>query len=172
MSRPTVLRQILVAALFLAIVALIALVGSAASAAHVDGWYANAEKVSWNPPNWLFGPAWGTLYILIALSGWLVWRNAASEKQRHSSSRVLTIFGLQLLFNAIWTPLFFAGYPMFGAVAWWAALIVMLLLIISVSWYAKAAAPVSSAAAWLMLPYLLWLLYAASLNIGIIVLNS
>ncbi len=159
------------AAILLAAVALIAFLGSLASASNVDGWYASAAKVPWDPPNSLFGPVWSALYLMIALAGWLIWRNGYRENRPNAAGKQLRIYAMQLVFNALWTPVFFAGYPAIGEAAWWIALIIIVALIVSVIWLAGAAARWSRIAAWIMVPYLLWLLFATTLNIGIIALN-
>ena len=89
---------------------------------------ADAEKVPWNPPNALFGPVWSVLYLMIALSGFLLWRWAAKDGRRWDPA--LTVYVVQLALNAAWTPIFFAGYPVIGEAAWWIALIVILALIV------------------------------------------
>lgn len=170
--RPTVLRQIAVLLLLLFIVAAIAFFGSLATTPNVDGWYADATKVPWNPPNGVFAPAWTTLYVVIAIVGLLIWRAGYDEKaDGNRARRTLTIYGLQLALNAAWTPIFFAGYPLIGEIAWWLALVVILALIATVVWLIASAAKWSKVAAWLLVPYLGWLIYASSLNAGIIALN-
>lgn len=167
--RIPVSRQILVGAVLLIAVAAIAVGGSLASTGNVDGWYADVEKVPWNPPNWLFGPVWSVLYLLIALSGFLLWRHVASEGRRWDPA--LTVYAVQLALNAAWTPIFFAGYPVLGASAWWIALGVILVLIISVVVLMGFNTARSKTAGWLLAPYLVWIAYASTLNAGIAVLN-
>ncbi|HMR48976.1 MAG TPA: tryptophan-rich sensory protein [Arachnia sp.] len=170
--RPTVRRQIAVLILLLAIVAAIAFFGSLATAPNVDGWYADAAKVAWNPPNWVFAPAWTTLYVMIAVAGFLIWRAGHDrEAGRNRARGALVVYGIQLVLNAVWTPIFFAGYPLIGEAAWWVALVVIVWLIGVVIWLVVAASRWSAPAAWLLIPYLGWLIYAASLNAGIIALN-
>lgn len=170
--RPTVLRQIAVLVLLLAVVAAIAFLGSLATAPNVDGWYAEATKVAWNPPNWLFAPAWTTLYVVIAIVGFLIWRAGYGRDPDGNAARgTLTGYGIQLGLNAAWTPVFFAGYPLIGEAAWWAALVVIIALIAVVIWLIASARKWSKVAAWLLIPYAGWLIYAASLNAGIIALN-
>lgn len=169
--RPPVARQISVAALLLVVVALIAFLGSLASLNNTDGWYADIAKVPWNPPNALFGPAWSILYLLIAVAGWLVWRNGWRENRPNAAQGTLTVYTVQLTLNSIWTPIFFAGYPLIDEPAWWIALVVIVTLIAFVIWFALSAAKWSGLAAWLMVPYALWLVFASTLNAGIIALN-
>lgn len=164
--------QAKVAALFLGLVVVIATAGSLATISNTEGWYLEVEKVAWNPPNAVFGPAWSLLYLLIALAGFLLWRSGyTGQGQENTAKSALMPYFLQLGLNAIWTPIFFAGYPIAGKAAWWVGLIVILSLIAVVIWLIPVAARFSKAAAWLMVPYLLWLVFAASLNAGIIVLN-
>src|SRR5512134_3395392 len=66
-------------------------------------WYASLKKPSWNPPGWIFGPVWTTLYTMMAVAAWLVWKRGGFAAQR----RPLTLFLVQLALNAAWTPLFF-----------------------------------------------------------------
>ncbi|WP_200332090.1 TspO/MBR family protein [Leucobacter sp. L43] len=168
---PTTLRQVLVAVIFLVIVAAVAFGGSIASTGNVDGWYADAEKVPWDPPNAVFGPVWTALYALIALAGFLIWRPGFRMGGPNAARSTLSLFVLQLVLNALWTPVFFAGYPVFGEAAWWIAAVIIIALIVVVIALAVSAAKWSRVASLIMVPYLLWLCFASTLNIGIIVLN-
>lgn len=168
----TVGRQIAVAALLLLIVAAIAVGGSLASASNTEGWYLDVEKVPWNPPNGVFGPAWTVLYVIIALVGFLIWRAGyVGNGQPNRAQRTLRIYALQLVLNAMWTPIFFAGYPVAGQPAWWVAMGVILALVATVIWLMASAAKWSRIATLLLIPYLGWLIFASTLNAGIIVLN-
>ncbi|WP_336651442.1 MULTISPECIES: TspO/MBR family protein [unclassified Leucobacter] len=169
--RPTVARQIAVGVAMLAAVALVAWGGSLASITNIDGWYAEAHKAPWSPPNAVFGPVWSVLYALIALAGWLIWRSGARSDAPNAAPGVLRLFVTQLVLNALWTPVFFAGYPLMGAAAWWVALAIMVALMASVILLGITAAPLSRIASWIMIPYLLWLIFATSLNVAVIALN-
>lgn len=173
MSKPTVGRQALMGAIFLGMSAAVAALGSLASVPNTNGgWYDDAVKVPWNPPNWLFGPAWSVLYVIIAIVGFLVWRAGYDGGDKPNRARsALTIFTIQLVLNLAWTPVFFAGYPVFGAAAWWAGMVVIVLLMVSVVTLIAASARWSKAATWMLVPYLCWLLFASTLNAGIIALN-
>lgn len=166
---PSLARQIIVAAVILIAVVAVAAGGSLATMGNVDGWYADAEKVPWNPPNALFGPVWSVLYLMIALSGFVLWRWAAKDGRRWDPA--LTVYVVQLALNAAWTPIFFAGYPVIGEAAWWIALIVILALIVSVVWYMGLCATRIKTAGWLLAPYLVWIIYASTLNAGVAALN-
>jgi benzodiazapine receptor len=114
-------------------------------------WYRALAKPSWTPPNWLFGPVWTALYIMIAFAGWLVWR-------AEPDSTAMWLWGLQLVLNAGWSALFFGARRMdlaFAEVA---------LLWLSIAAFIAAAAGISSTAALLFVPYLVWVTIAATLN--------
>src|SRR5262245_12415992 len=83
-----------------------AAVGSAVTLPEINGWYASLPKPSWNPPNWVFGPVWSTLYLLMAVSAWLVWREAGFTGARIA----LALFGIQLALNVLWSVLFFGWH--------------------------------------------------------------
>lgn len=117
-------------------------------------WYAQLNKPSWNPPSWLFGPVWTTLYLMMAVAAWLVWRKGGFRQQR----RPLTFFLAQLVLNALWTPLFFGihrpGIAFAEIVLLWFAILATIL-----SFH-----PVQRISAFLLLPYLAWVSFAAVLN--------
>ena len=119
----------------------------------------------------MFGPVWSVLYLLIAIAGLLIWRSGYQGANPNAARGVLGIYAIQLVLNGLWTPIFFAGYPLIGATAWWIALVVILALIGCVVWLAISAAKWSKTASWIMVVYLLWLTFAATLNAGIIFLN-
>ncbi len=122
-------------------------------------WYASLNRPAFAPPNWVFGPVWTVLYILIALSGWLVWRQVGWR------SRQVALWGVQMLLNALWTPLFFG-------LNWLAlAAVEMALLWIAILACMAAFRHVSTTASWLMAPYLLWVSFALLLNLGFWWLN-
>ena len=125
------------------------------------GWYAELHKPSWNPPSWIFGPAWTLLYVMMAVAAWLVWREGGWRTQRLA----LGLFLLQWLLNALWTPLFF-GWHRLGLA--FAEIIIL--------WLALAATVFSfwrvrRSAGLLLLPYLAWVSFAAALNFTIWRLN-
>lgn len=169
--KPTVGRQVGFGLIFLAAVALVAVVGSLANGPNIDGWYADAEKVPWSPPNVIFAPVWTLLYVMIAVAGWLVWRSGYRTRQSNRARQALWMYVAQLALNGLWSPMFFAGYPLVGEAAWWAALVIIVALIVSVVWFAASAWKHSRAASWMMVPYVVWLAFATTLNAGIIALN-
>ncbi len=151
-SRPA---NVLVLVGLLAAVAAVAVLGSLATINNVDGWYADADKPFFNPPNWLFGPVWTTLYVAMAVAAWLVWR-------RHGDLR---IWWVQLALNLAWTPVFFAGQWL------WAGLVVIIALDVAVAVTLVTFWRTSRAAGLLFVPYLAWVLFATALNLAIASLN-
>lgn len=146
--------------LLLAVVAVMA-IGGWTTAEAIPQWYEGLSKPSWTPPNWLFGPVWTVLYILMAIAAWLVWR-------RRRNGNVGTAMGawwVQLALNLLWTLLFFGlRQPLWALVEivlLWLAILLTLVLFNRIRRLAAA----------LLLPYLLWVSYAASLNAGIVALN-
>lgn len=157
-------RDLAVLALFLLIAAAVAAFGTLVTVGQVDGWYAHERHVTWTPPNWAFGVVWSVLYSLIAVSGWLLWRRRARAS--------LALYVAQLAVNAVWTPMFFGGYPVIGTPALWISVGVILLLDLLVLATIAAAWTSSRLAALLLLPYLVWILYASTLNWGDAILIS
>ena len=125
-------------------------------------WYFALNKPSWNPPGFLFGPVWSTLYTLMGIAAWLVWKRGGWPTQK----RPLALFLLQLALNALWTPLFFGAHLMGPALA------EMTLLWLAIAATIAAFLPVSKTAAALLVPYLLWVSFAAFLNFTLWRLNS
>jgi translocator protein len=162
------LKQALVLVAFLVIAYAVAALGSIATITQVDGWYADADKVSWSPPNAIFGPVWTVLYALMSVAAWLVWR----EKERTDVRRPLTLYVIQLVLNAVWTPIFFGLYPFLGVAALWIAAVVIVAIDVAVLLTMIAFWRVRKVAAVLLIPYWAWVLFATTLNVGIAVLQS
>jgi tryptophan-rich sensory protein len=162
------LRQILGLVAFLAIAYAVAVLGSVATISQVEGWYAEADKVPWNPPSVVFGPVWTVLYTLMAVAAWLVWR----RRERTDVRRPLTLYVIQLVVNAVWTPVFFGLYPVIGVAALWIAVAIIVALDVLVLLTLRSFWPVHRAAALLLVPYAAWVLFATTLTIGIAVLQS
>ncbi|MBT2535199.1 TspO/MBR family protein [Arthrobacter sp. ISL-69] len=152
--------QVLGLAVFLAASALVSWLGAIATLNNVNGWYVAADKAPWSPPNWVFGPVWTLLYVAMAVAAWLVWRRL-TERTRPA----LVAYGIQLLLNLMWTPVFFGLYPVMGTPALWLGFAVIIALIIAVTVTVLFFGPISRAAGLLLLPYVSWLVFAASLNL-------
>lgn len=152
------MRQWLVLAGFLALCLIVGGLGGYVTAPSVVEWYPTLVKPSWQPPNWLFGPVWTVLYIMMAVAAWLVWKvgNARSA---------LTLWGAQLLLNFAWSFLFF------GARSPGLALIDIIALWLAISATIFAFSFKSRLAAFLMVPYLCWVSFALALNAAIFMMN-
>ena len=136
--------------------------GASATMTSVGGWYKTIIKPSWNPPDWIFGPVWSTLYFMMAVAVWLVWCSSGWRAGRQP----LVWFGVQLGLNLCWSIIFF-GLHLPGAA--FAEIIVLWLAIIMTI---RMFRPHSRLAATLMMPYLAWTSFAAILNGTIWWLNS
>ncbi len=128
----------------------------------VESWYQTIQKPSWNPPNWIFGPVWTTLYIMMGVALFLVWKEDTSEELKKIA---FTLFAIQLILNFFWSFIFFnqqqPGWALVEIIAMW----VFILLTIF------AFAQVNKTAAWLLVPYISWVSFATILNYTIWQLN-
>ena len=160
--QPTVLRQVALLLGFIATCFAAAGLGAAATTTSVGGWYQTLAKPSWNPPDWLFGPVWSVLYLMMSIAAWLVWRRGGWSASRPA----LTWFGIQLALNVLWSVVFFAmrqpGLAVVEIIVLWLAIVATVVA------FRRA----SLAATVLMLPYLAWSTFAAVLNFTIWRLNS
>lgn len=156
------MRQTIGLAISIAICVGAASLGSLLTASPVNGWYAALAKPAWTPPNWVFGPVWSLLYVAMAVAAWLVWRRVGFP---HASS-ALNLFAVQLVLNVCWWAIFFGAHRPGMAFA------EILLLWLAILATTIAFHLLSRKAAWLMLPYLLWVAFAAALNFAIWRLNG
>lgn len=126
----------------------------------IPGWYVTINKPSFNPPNWIFGPVWTTLYILMGVAFYLIWKSTHPQK-----NKAMLLFGIQLLLNFFWSIIFFNFHALGFALAEIILLWIFILLSI-LSFY-----PISKVASYLLIPYLLWVSFASVLNFSIWQLN-
>jgi len=137
-------------------------IGSLATARAIPTWYKGLTKPSFNPPNWLFGPAWTVLYLMMAVAAWLVWKQGMGAA---GVKLALAVFLVQLVLNALWSVLFFGlRSPLAGMVGisgLWLAILATIILFFRVS----------TPAGVLLLPYIAWVTFAALLNAAILRLN-
>lgn len=134
-----------------------AALGSMFTSSSVGGWYRTLAKPSWNPPDWVFGPVWSALYLMMAVSLWLAWR----AREREGAKRALASFAVQLALNVAWSALFFG----LKAPGW--AFVEILLLWAAIGATIALFRRISRAAAWLLVPYFLWVSFAACLNFAL-----
>ena len=135
-------------------------VGAIASI-EAKAFYGQLAQPEWAPPAWLFGPVWTALYALMAIAAWLVWRGGGFRSNRIP----LALFLLQLALNALWSWLFFAWH--LGALAF-AEVVLLWAFILATLIFFWRARPIAGA---LLLPYLLWVSFAAGLNYAVWQLN-
>jgi len=136
--------------------------GSVFTAPAIPTWYADLKKPSFNPPDWVFAPVWTTLFLLMGISLYLVW---SKETPGKSKKAAVAAFAIQLSLNSLWSFLFFGLHaPLFGlleiVVLWFFILLTLLLFY-----------RLSRPAAFLLLPYLLWVSFATVLNYALFALN-
>jgi tryptophan-rich sensory protein len=137
-------------------------VGSILTTPSIATWYARLRKPRWTPPNRVFGPVWTALYLSMALAAWLVWRQGGFSP----AQLPLTLFLIQLALNVTWSGIFFrlqlVGVAFLEVVLLW-----LFILLTTLAFW-----PVSRTASWLMVPYLIWVTYAAALNAAIWRMNA
>jgi tryptophan-rich sensory protein len=138
------------------------LVGSLFTAPAIPAWYAGLNKPVFTPPNWLFAPAWTVLYILMGIAAFLVWRKGWQERRVRSG---LILFLIQLVFNAMWSVFFF-GFrsPVVGFIV---IVVLWFLILFTIIEFYRAV----RLAAYLMIPYILWVTFASVLNAAVCLLN-
>ena len=151
-------------AIILAAVAAMVVAGLGALITDLSPWYYSLEVPSWKPPDWLFGPAWTLIFTFAALSGYLSWSRA--PRYSPNSARILALFAINGLLNIAWSALFFRMHRLD-----WAFLEVILLWL-SVAGLMFLTARSSRLASLLLLPYLLWVSFAGSLNWALLRLNG
>lgn len=153
------MKPILVLLLFLLIVFAIAFTGSWFQSGE---WYESLSKPTFNPPDWLFGPVWTVLYILIALSGWLVWREAGFSTARAA----FIVYFIQLIFNASWLWIFFGLHR--PALAFAHIMALWFFILLNVILFSR----INKIAALLLFPYYAWVSFASILNMALWRLNK
>jgi translocator protein len=138
-----------------------ATLGGLSTADSVSTWYPTLAKPSWNPPDWVFGPVWGVLYVLIAFAGILLWR----RRQIPGAKLALAFYAVQLLANGLWSYLFFGLRRPEWALGDIAVMLLAIAGTILAGWR------LSRTAAGLLVPYLLWVAFATALNAAIVARN-
>lgn len=136
-------------------------IGSLFTVQNIPTWYAGLNKPSFNPPNYLFGPVWITLYFMMGIAFFLVWKNSGKFDVKVPAILFIT----QLVLNALWSIIFFGmKNPMLG---FFEIIILWVFIVLCVIKFY----PVSKIAAWLLIPYLLWVSFASVLNFKLWMLN-
>ena len=157
------LSDLLRLALSIAVCQLAGFVGSIFTRTSVGTWYANLEKPSFTPPNWVFSPVWITLFVLMGIAAFLVWNKGLSDQRVKIA---LSIFAVQLILNVLWSVMFFGlRSPLAGLIE---IAILWIAILLSIFYFLK----VSNIAGILLMPYILWVSFAAVLNFSIWRLNT
>jgi translocator protein len=157
MSRPNIIK--LIVSLFLPLS--VGIIAGLFTSQAVPTWYATLNRPSFNPPNWVFGPVWTTLYVLLGISFFLIWKEEASKER----DLAIKVFSIQMLLNFAWSFLFFY-FNLIGA-----ALIEIILLWTSIALMIYLFYIIKPFSAYLNIPYLLWVSFATILNAGYYFLN-
>jgi tryptophan-rich sensory protein len=138
------------------------IIGSVFTSPSIKGWYADIVKPAINPPSWVFGPVWTILFVLMGLSAFLIWKKGLDRKDVKIA---LGIFLGQLVLNTLWSIIFFGLHSPGGAFI--EIIFLWLAILATIITFAK----ISKLAAWLLVPYILWVSFAGFLNYLIWVLN-
>ena len=137
-------------------------IGSYFTRPAIPAWYATLKKPLLTPPDWVFAPVWITMYILMGIAAFLVWREGFDRNQ---TQKALLLFGIQLVLNALWSYLFFGlRSPLAGLVG---IIVLAFFIFLAIRSFLRISFP----AGILLIPYLLWVSYATGLNFSIYILN-
>ncbi len=141
---------------------LVGILGTPFTISSIPTWYTTLNKPFFSPPNWLFGPVWTLLYFLMGISIYLIWKQGFQKNKVRQAGK---FFLIQLALNFIWSPIFFGlRAPALG-------LIIIVSMWIFIVLTMKKFYPLSRPAAYLLVPYLLWVTFATMLNAAIVLLN-
>ena len=152
-------NKILTFILFLIVTFSASLIGSVTTLNFKEPWYSLLNKPAFNPPDWIFGPVWTTLYLMMTISIWLFWHT------KNRDINTVYIYFIHLIFNTTWSIVFFVFHNIELALI---VLILLIALIINLIFRFRRVKMIS---AYLMIPYLLWCSYALILNTSLIILN-
>lgn len=141
---------------------LVGIVSTPFTISAIPTWYRTLNKPFFSPPNWIFGPVWTTLYLLMGISAFLIWQKGLKKKK---VKEAITYFGIQLFLNFIWTFLFFGlRNPLLGLID---IVVLWIFIVLTIVKFYKLSRP----AAYMLIPYLLWVSFATILNSSILILN-
>jgi benzodiazapine receptor len=136
--------------------------GAIVTLSQISTWYSTLSKPWWSPPNWLFGPIWTTLYILMGIALFLVWREGL---HRRDVRFAILIFSIQLVLSLLWSVVFFSFHALFGS------FIIVMLLWLAILANIIAFLIISKWAGLLLVPYIVWVSIASYLNYSVYLLN-
>ncbi len=137
-------------------------IGSLFTSSAIETWYSTITKPTFNPPSWIFGPVWVSLYTLMGFASYLIWQR---RRKQPLANTALVIFFVHLLFNALWSIIFFGLHnPIW---AFYEILVLWSMIVVLIYLFYK----IDKRAAYLLVPYLLWVSFASFLNFSIWQLN-
>lgn len=125
-------------------------------------WFSVLEKPFFSPPNWIFGPVWTLLYALMGIAAYIIWKHRREHRRSHLALR---LYWAQLLFNFLWSIIFFNMHQI--GLAFIDIVILLVLIVLTTVYFFKA----NKTAGWLMIPYIAWVSFATALNLSLYVLN-
>ena len=128
----------------------------------IDSWYKTIQKPDWQPPNWLFGPVWTTLYILMGIALYLVWKSNVQESKKRPA---IILWTIQLVLNFFWSFIFFRLHQLGLALA--EIIVLWIFILLTIFSFAR----INKLAAWLLVPYISWVSFASILTYTIYQLN-
>ena len=138
------------------------IIGSIFTTPSISTGYASLNKPVFNPPNWVFSPVWITLFVLMGISLYLVWSKAIKKELK---KRALILFGIQLLLNIFWSVIFFGLNSILFAFI--EIIFLWIAILLTIIYFYK----ISKIASYLLIPYILWVSFAAVLNFSIFLIN-
>ena len=144
------------------IVFLAGAVGTVYTLKEITTWYVSLLKPGWTPPNWAFGPIWSTLYVLMGISLFLVWREGLGRKDVRIA---ILVFAIQLFLNVLWSIIFFGTHNIFWGLVF--VIILWISILINIIVFYRISKP----AGLILIPYLLWVSIASYLNYSVFLLN-
>ena len=137
-------------------------IGNFFTLSEITTWYAALTKPTWTPPNWLFGPVWTTLYILMGIALYLIW----SKGLEHKDVKIaIGVFAVQLILNTLWSIVFFGMHSLFGGVV--TIIILWIAILANIIVFYRISKP----AGLLLVPYIVWVSIASYLNYSVYLLN-
>ena len=138
------------------------LIGSYSTVSSVDTWYAMLTKPAFNPPDWIFAPVWTVLYVLMGAAFYLIWTKGTQKKAVRTA---MWVFTLHLIVNCGWSVVFFGLHSLLGGLFTILVLLTFIVILLRLFY------PISRVAAYLLMPYLLWVSFATVLNTSLWLLN-
>lgn len=141
------------------------LIGSLATAQALSTWYVSLNRPNFAPPNWLFAPVWILLFILMGIAFYLIWAKTVKKEEKKLQDRAIRLFLIQLVFNTLWSIIFFGQQLLF--LAFLEIIMLWILILLTILQFKK----LNQLSAYLMIPYLLWVSFAGILNLAFALLN-